>query len=729
MNNQMKKIIMFLFIVVLGVLIYLFYNYVDFSDLNVEVLSNKFIAGIIILLLIIVFFYINSYVHGRKRVKELRYRDKLFNSLVKNSDTVYFMQDGISQKIIYMSKNIKDVLEIDGIENEEDGMKLISDIFENSIIKEELRNWDENSEFVSQMISYRHSTYQNMTKWIKVKIYPYTEKKLNYRVISISDVTKEYDRQHLLIIQVNDIKMREKKLNQITSASYDIEMNVNVVTGEFNLHNLKEDTHYFGIEKTGTYETEITSIIKKYVDANDQDAVLEALALSNFVKLAEQENVEPMSIRYRLGNTDEVIWLESTIFFTVNKSESYVTILTKNVTENAEYMRKQNTLLQNALVETKKANIAKSEFLTTMSHEIRTPMNAIIGLSESVLSEDLPMLAREDVENINSASNNLLEIIDELLDISKVESGVLEKREKEYDVPKLFKDLASITLERIGKKSIKLKLNIDPDMPTKLFGDSGKIRQILLNILNNAVQFTDKGLITITAKTERKQSNVNLIVSVEDTGSGIEKDKLESLFDDVEKVDSNEMASYQNMGLSITKKLIDSLNGQIIAESKCDEGSTFTVSIIQKIIDDKAIGKIEDYIVEKKKADFFNAKGKSILIVDDNKLNLKVASRLLEPYETTTECVESGKQCIKLITEGKKFDLILLDQMMAEMDGVKTLHELQKIDGFDTPVIVLTADAIVGVKEKYLKEGFNDYLSKPIDVNELNILLKKYLRK
>lgn len=724
MSQKIRRVILIVITVLILVGTYLIYEYVDLSSLNIPILDEKLIIVIIGLLLLVIVFYINNYLHNRKKVLELRYRDKLFNSLVKNSNTAYFMYDNVENKIIYMTKNIEEVLGISGIDTEEKGLEIINDILEKPIIKEEMRKWDEKSEFISQMVSYNHPN-ANGSKWIKVMIYPFIEKKASYQIILVMDVSKEYERQHLLIIQAGDIKTREKQLNQITSATYDVEMTVNIGSGEFRLRNLKPNDHYFGPETNGNYESEINSIIKEYVHEEDQEQILENLSLSKLRKMIEEKNLEPISIRYRLANSDEVTWLESTLFFITNKGDDYVVILTKNVTENAEYMRKQNALLQNALKEVERSNKAKSEFLTIMSHQIRTQMNAIIGLSESALSEDLSFKAREDVGNINSASKNLLEIIDGVLDISKVESGIIEKNEKEYDVVQLFRNLIGIANENINKKKLKLITKISPDIPRRLFGDSSKLRQIISNILDNAIQYTDKGVITFTVESKRKQQNVELIISIEDTGQGIEPDKLNKLFSDYDKENINHS---ENMGLSIVKRLIDLLNGQIVVESKVGEGSNFTVTITQKVIDEEAIGNIEEYITEKKKKDSFNAEGKSILVVDDNKLNLKVATRLLEPYNLNIESALSGQECIDLINSGKKYDLILLDQMMPEMDGIETLHELKKNSDFNTPVIVLTADAIVGVKEKYLNEGFNDYLSKPIDVKELNQLLKKYLR-
>ncbi len=718
MTRQIKNIFLIIFIIALGLCIYLFYNADHFDG----VLANRYVIGSFAIILVAVFLYSASYFSNREKVQELRYRDKLFGSLVNNSDTIYFMYNKTNHHIIYMSKNIDEVLGIKDIDDEEKAMALIDDIFENSILKEEMHKWDGKDEFVSSMVLYRYTKDPSITRWIKIKRYSFIEKKDRYEVVLVSNVSKEYERQHLLVIQAGDIKLREKQLNDITSSSYDVEINLNLTTGNFTLKNLKENINYLGPNVDGNYEQQMSNVVKKYICEEDQKEVLEKASLTHLKELTSKKIMEPLSLRYRLANQGDTLWLESTLFFTTTRGESQVTILTKNVTENAEYMRKQNVMLQNALTEAKKANEAKSQFLKTISHEIRTPMNAIMGLSESALANDLPKETKEDIESINSASNHILEIIDGLLDISKVESGVYEKKEKEYEVPQFLKDLVVLAKEYISDKNIKLKLDVANDLPTKLFGDSGKIHQILLNILSNAVKYTDKGTITIEAKGEKKGSTLNLLISIKDTGQGIKREQLAKLFNDVENETS------QGTGLYIAKKLIDLLNGTIVAESDYGQGSIFTVSLNQKITDDTNIGDIENYVTPKKRIDSFNALGKKILVVDDDKLNLKVANRLLEPYELDVESTNSGKDCLKLIDDGKKYDLILLDQMMKGMDGVETLHQLKKIKGFDTPVVVLTADAVVGAKEDYLKEGFDDYLSKPIDTKELSSILNKYLK-
>lgn len=661
--------------------------------------------------------------------KEMHFREKLFNSLVKNSDTTYIMCDRKKRSILYMTKNLSEVMHMEDLENtssnilqeKKDDVQLVKEIFELSILKEQIRNWDGDSDFVSNMIAYRSATYKH-TRWLKIKLYPIYEKRAEYIIILISDATKEHDQQHLLVSQAGDIKAREKELNQITSMTYDVEIDVNLVTGNSRLRNLKEDMHYFGASKTDNYESVLNEIIDTRILESDREEFRRVLSLDNLKNLMEEENFEPISVRYNLNLKESNVCLESTVFFTEHRGEKHAVILTKDVTENAEFIRRQNTMLQNALNEAKKSNDAKTQFLSIISHEIRTPLNAIIGLSESVLSEELTRTAKEDVESIQSASNSLLGIIDRLLDVSKIESGVMELEEKQYSVSKILKSFEKIAKDKINDKKIAVVLNVDDNIPAKLFGDSAKISQVVLGLIDNACKFTEKGSITIDATCDKKSNNAKLIISIKDTGVGIAKENLSKLFNS--KADSDE-DYVSGVGLTIASKLIDLLKGEIEVESEEGVGTTFTVSFPQKIMDETEIGST---IESSNNNLVFNASGKKILVVDDNKLNLKVAVRLLKPYEVEVETLNGGAECIDYIKSGHKFDLILLDQMMPGVNGVETLHALKEIDGFDIPVVVLTADAIKGKKEEYLSLGFNDYLSKPINTEELSNTLKKYLK-
>lgn len=384
--------------------------------------------------------------------------------------------------------------------------------------------------------------------------------------------------------------------------------------------------------------------------------------------------------------------------------------------------------------EIEKSNKAKSDFLSNMSHEIRSPMNAIVGLSESLLNDpnfDLES-AKADIKHISSAGNNLLDIINNILDISKIESGKETLDLREYSLGSILMELSSIIEARIADRPIKLIMEVDKNIPSKLNGDSTKLFQVLLNILTNAVKYTEVGKIKLMVMGDVKDDFVTLHFKISDTGYGIKKEDYDKLFEKFSRLDTatqNEIEG-TGLGLVITKKYVDLMGGKIWFESEYEVGTTFFVDVTQKIINSKKLGSISEPQGDDKEISYTNCTGKKALIVDDNKLNIKVATRLLGPYNFDVDTVSSGKDCIYKIKEGTNYDIIFLDHMMPEMDGIEVLHVLRKLDGYNIPpVVALTANAITGMKEMYLKEGFDEYLSKPINVSELNKLIKKYFGK
>ncbi len=384
--------------------------------------------------------------------------------------------------------------------------------------------------------------------------------------------------------------------------------------------------------------------------------------------------------------------------------------------------------------EIEKSNKAKSDFLSNMSHEIRSPMNAIIGFSSTLLSDEKfdEDSVRSDIKNISNAGNSLLDIINNILDISKIESGKETLNMKEYSLASVIMELSSIIESRIGNNPIKFITDVDNNIPSKLYGDSTKIFQILLNILVNSVKYTEVGRIKLSVQSDIVMDKVNLHIKVSDTGYGIKKEDYDKLFEKFSRLDTATEKEIEGtgLGLVITKKYVDLMGGKIWFESEYQVGTTFYVDITQKILDKKPIGTVHEPIKEETKLDYIDCSKYKVLIVDDNKLNLKVASRLLEAYKFNIEMVESGKECIYKVKEGNKYDMIFMDHMMPDMDGIETLHVIRKLKDYSIPpVVALTANAITGMKEMYLKEGFDEYLSKPINISELNKLILKYFNK
>lgn len=448
--------------------------------------------------------------------------------------------------------------------------------------------------------------------------------------------------------------------------------------------------------------------------------------LSN-IKNLKQKKYVPIIFYIFIGTFITLIQLFNPSILIITAMEAFVTILMYFTIENPDL--KMIEELNIARDQADKANNAKSDFLSNMSHEIRTPLNAIVGFSQALEEENLPDEAKDEVKDIIMASQSLLEIVNGILDISKIEANKLEIVNAEYDFNKVLEELVALTRARMGDKPLQFKTSFDPTIPTVLYGDHTRIKQIILNLLTNAVKYTKEGYINFKVDSVIKEDVCRLIISVEDSGIGIKEENINKLFSKFERFDLEKNITIEGtgLGLAITKKLVDLMNGKIVVQSTYGEGSRFTVAIDQKIVKTPTIT-IKDQN-EQKEVKAFDVSGKRILVVDDNKLNLKVATRLLKEYNVEIETIDSGFECIEKIKAGQTYDLILMDDMMPKMTGTETIAKLKQIEGYNIPTIALTANAISGMKEKYMKAGFDGYLSKPIDKLELNRIINDFLNK
>lgn len=380
---------------------------------------------------------------------------------------------------------------------------------------------------------------------------------------------------------------------------------------------------------------------------------------------------------------------------------------------------KEYEIINNLRIKALKTNMNKTDFLNNISHEIRTPLTSIISLVDELKLYDLPIELKDNLNDLMDSSSSLLDIVGNVIDINKIENKVYDLKERNYNIKEVVDKLIKMNTKKYNKENVVFKYTISENTPQNLFGDKTKIKEIINNILDNSFKYTEKGSISLSINSVMNGEVCNLIIEIKDTGIGIKAEDLNKIFNG-DEIDNNINSDVDRdgLGLLVSKDLVNLLNGKIVVNSYYGKGSVFTITIPQKI-------RNELETIEQTNTTKFN--NKRILLVDDDRLNNRILKRLLKIYNIELDACERGIECIDKINNGEKYDLILMDIMMPDMNGIDTLKKLKANKNFNTKVVALTADATTTSRNKYLKAGFNDYIPKPFKKEELEEKLKELL--